>query len=888
MATPSPPSSKEFLPEPVTPHRPSRKVVVAATPTTRNENGVQQWGFGSKLANDRYERYSQEAERYILGPMPVEDFLDFLPEAPTKRPNARNAFIDVPERAEKEKDIYTPLIAALNAELNGRKRCPGFVFLDTSSRGTNHGKPGSVKPDVVCYSTEIVDSVDTNKTTDEPIGDLSFADLYIEVKGRPEQDCFTDPSPNSDRAAHKFVLNITGERKLEQARHDLGQNIAYAVDAFARQYRTRYFSVSLSGTLARLIRWDRGGVMVSESFDLRKRPEALCEFLWRYAHASGAKRGYDCTVECATKEEEALFEESITRHVKLQLDLEDMAQLVGKQKKAAEKELAAGVDEHFERGTVAAITVVDQNSRRRRLLVSRPVVSPLTLASRATRGYWAVAADEERGRVVFLKDTWRYTADGIRKEGDILAELQDAEVPQTPQLVHHGDVPEQCPISDGTDIEGKLREQTAFQCTFTPRYQDAKWVCKNGKAKIPVFAQVHYRLVLGTVGYGLQRFKGTRELLSGTYDAYQAMLGAFYMDDQTKSRLHRDISLSNIILVMDPMTRIRRGYLIDWELSCLINNTGGTRDYRRTGTFQFISQRMLRYENVAHTIQDDMESILWVVLYCSLLWLDHDLPVKKLVTTMSTIFDQCNSFEDGETTAGDGKVSNQVSRLYTSKIHFSNPKIQEWLNAVMNFNSSYVFNWPLNATFFKAWEDPRTLDRYWKAFLGDNELLTADRISRVLPLKQAPRNDPGRATPHPATRTMSTLPIHDFTMPRMSALQLGSIRSGVKRKAEGIPSDAGLPELKRSFVSGFSGFNAGPVTRGAAARAQAQSFAPNGLVARARARRMLSNVESSSSSMQRQHAGAASSSRRAGSTQTLERGAHFKQSFGAGGARTRK
>lgn len=32
---------------------------------------------------------------------------------------------------------------------------------------------------------------------------------------------------------------------------------------------------------------------------------------------------------------------------------------------------------------------------------------------------------------------------------------------------------------------------------------------------------VHYRLVLGTVGYGLKGFKGTDELLHATYDAFQ-------------------------------------------------------------------------------------------------------------------------------------------------------------------------------------------------------------------------------------------------------------------------------------------------------------------------------------------------------------------------------
>ncbi len=40
------------------------------------------------------------------------------------------------------------------------------------------------------------------------------------------------------------------------------------------------------------------------------------------------------------------------------------------------------------------------------------------------------------------------------------------------------------------------------------------------------------------------------------------------------SRLHRDISIGNIILVREPDRRIRRGYLVDWETSCEVDEAG--------------------------------------------------------------------------------------------------------------------------------------------------------------------------------------------------------------------------------------------------------------------------------------------------------------------------
>lgn len=40
------------------------------------------------------------------------------------------------------------------------------------------------------------------------------------------------------------------------------------------------------------------------------------------------------------------------------------------------------------------------------------------------------------------------------------------------------------------------------------------------------------------------------------------------------SRIHRDISLGNIILVKVPGRSTRQGYLIDWEASCRIDDVG--------------------------------------------------------------------------------------------------------------------------------------------------------------------------------------------------------------------------------------------------------------------------------------------------------------------------
>ena len=40
------------------------------------------------------------------------------------------------------------------------------------------------------------------------------------------------------------------------------------------------------------------------------------------------------------------------------------------------------------------------------------------------------------------------------------------------------------------------------------------------------------------------------------------------------SRIHRDLSVGNIILVQEGDLSTRRGYLIDWDSSCLVDDTG--------------------------------------------------------------------------------------------------------------------------------------------------------------------------------------------------------------------------------------------------------------------------------------------------------------------------
>ena len=137
-----------------------------------------------------------------------------------------------------------------------------------------------------------------------------------------------------------------------------------------------------------------------------------------------------------------------------------------------------------------------------------------------------------------------------------------------------------------------------FQDTLTQELISEAWVCPVAGHHPVAGKRRHHRLVSGVVGYSLSRLRGTRELLHATYDVYTGMswplslhldplftadLWRAAMQDalEKDSRIHRDISVGNIVLVKEKGSAIRRGYLIDWETSCKVDDDGAATEVGR-------------------------------------------------------------------------------------------------------------------------------------------------------------------------------------------------------------------------------------------------------------------------------------------------------------------
>ncbi|KAJ2981291.1 hypothetical protein NUW54_g10892 [Trametes sanguinea] len=549
----------------------SQRSCVYNVPMALDPEHMRTQGLDPLLAWSRNRYHVRQSRDFVLGPMhPISFVEEFLPLPSRSRDNllsSRNAFAAVPRSADTPAQIYEPLASSLNRKTKYKERCPGYAFVKTVERSTRLDRLGHIKPHICCFASQALDTV-LHASQDSRV-ELGYAETFIQVATSPLADYFVDPDPDLDvpgLIAHQFTREFEDEESYDLAERAWGLHIGYVTEVFARQQRIFLYTVSLFGPFARLFRWDRSGCVVSESFDIHEHPDIITEFLWRFAHLSDAERGHDLTYSMASRDEEALFRDTVRAYVALQLDVFD-------------EELDNALKTHYQPGHVTKVPVhspaaAGSGLKHYDLLVSRPVVSPLSLDGRCTRGFWAV--DVETGKVVFLKDTWRI-ASHSETEGDILRRLNELGVRNVPILAFQGDVVDR----RNNALEGN---EPVYQETRTNKYVAEPWAHRIDGKDVIVRRRRHYRLVTSTVGYSIKTLRGTEELLHSTYDVFIAMKDALEKD----SRIHRDLSVGNIILVKEPGRAIRRGYLIDWDASDRTDDAGESLHAgRAVGLFYF-------------------------------------------------------------------------------------------------------------------------------------------------------------------------------------------------------------------------------------------------------------------------------------------------------------
>ena len=251
----------------------------------------------------------------------------------------------------------------------------------------------TIKPDITYY----------NSSPSVEEADVESAELMIEAKFYQDDDPFKEaPTPKG------FI------RDGDRARQTLGQVTSYATAHLAAQFRTHLFSILLFSETARLMRWDRAGVIVSERIPLDN--PALKQFFWRFNHSDAIGRGHDPTVT----------------PFKFTKDLTNMFLFDQLQFSADPGDMNMKDVKFFQ------VLLPRENKS---YVVGKPTYEGMSsLASRATRTFkaWCLTTH----RPVFLKDSWRILSQSLRPEHEIYKKLADAKVQYIATVLDYSDVEE--------------------------------------------------------------------------------------------------------------------------------------------------------------------------------------------------------------------------------------------------------------------------------------------------------------------------------------------------------------------------------------------------------------------------------------------------------------
>ncbi|OBZ73640.1 hypothetical protein A0H81_06297 [Grifola frondosa] len=541
-------------------------------------------------------------------------FLDSMPvqseSVLSHQPSYKDMFRKIPEDEDKVSEVDLQLLFCEAVE--DRNICPGYVLhpcaTEYDSRPTywNHQR------------------------------------MWLEFRKKGGNQ--TDPFSHEEGKRVREVV-------LEQLR-------AYAEMAMDYQQRTHLYSVLVLHKFARLVRWDRSGTVVTDKFDYKAHPEILGEFFLRFAHLTDEAQGHDPTAQLVSPRTE----------------------LYRLMDAIAAKELGAPFDyirEEFRRSLDEGrlrykLSVEDKECGMRYFLVGKPQ----HIAGHGTRSY--VAIDVEKEEFVHLKDHWRPAFDvtdesdeglqvedsnplgtgGPLLEGDILAYLNKMSARNVPTVLCHGDVAGQFTTT-----------QEVWK--MIPRMPWNFRTDMNSEVH-PPSTLVHYRLVEKEICRPLSEFKTSRNLVKLVYDCLVAHEDAV----ELASVLHRDVSAENMLMYPveveveeGVMKYVWTGLLNDWKLAKHITKPAEVACRSpRTGTWQFMSKAILDDKFRQPTVQDDLESFFYVLVYYSIRYLKHndtDVP-----SFMQYFFDSYSLY-NGEYFCG------SLKRLLIARTVLTQPNFQE-------------------------------------------------------------------------------------------------------------------------------------------------------------------------------------------------------------------
>ncbi|VDC01179.1 unnamed protein product [Peniophora sp. CBMAI 1063] len=595
-----------------------------------------------------YKNHASDLSGLMRGPIPVEEFFtEFVPlHGEDWDKNVKFGILDSGSAIEfSEGSIRS---RALKLGL-----CNGQVFFaDTHNIPCLAYQDGTERvlrrPDMLGLSENLFDG--TVSLADRLRDMAALTEWYIDLK-----NVYEDP----------FGYYAREKRWLWDSKMSIqarGQFAMYSHMLFEAGHRVFGFGLVIMPLVARLLRFDRSGVVFSERFDWRGH-WALPTFFHRYERMTRAERGWDTSVSrLSPTATETLLADGTIRAMIQALPKQTIQPLT------------------LVNGGLFKFEVWDEETRSlHSLIAGLPQTRTQTLTGRSTRCY--IAYDEEEMSLVYLKDTFRVALETLKKESEVYRVLEKAGVPRLPGFLYGGDVPavhpddlrRPAPPSYGDDdTSTPARDPPApvesinavhpswktrpipVQATRTADFNAASWFKKQENMTRDPERLIHHRIVLKKIGRPLRDFESTQQLARAICDAVQAHAAAY-----VAGVLHRDISGGNILIDEEG-----RGMLIDWELSRFTDDTSPAHREYRTGTWAFMAAELCQDQRAAdHLLRHDFESFVHVLFYHVFRYckMEGALP-EDIHTAMVDVFEDKQILGDRQR-GGQGKISYCVDVL---------------------------------------------------------------------------------------------------------------------------------------------------------------------------------------------------------------------------------
>ena len=147
-----------------------------------------------------------------------------------------------------------------------------------------------------------------------------------------------------------------------------------------------------------------------------------------------------------------------------------------------------------------------------------------------------------------------------------------------------------------------------------------------------------------------------------------------------------------------------------------------------TPAFTSIAVATTGHQHV-HSLEDDLESLLYIVLYCALLWLPVNSPIKGLDWWLEVFF---YVPREGLVAGPDDKMFNIITRQHTGWLSSERSRaVLDWLDDAMDLHSHCVGG-PNPAGPNPAWVGGEALGKMWNEVLL-KELPEDDRCVNPIP-----------------------------------------------------------------------------------------------------------------------------------------------------------